>query len=87
MVETVAAVAAVAAGNLIVVRTLQGEVRGGTLLKLPLQDPAHHLAPPTGRTCTGDKGLWTTTSATQGTAKTLTICTSHSLFLSILFVC
>lgn len=57
MVETIAAVAAVAAGNLVIVRPLQGQVRGRTVLKLPLQDPTHHVAPPTGRTCTKDRGI------------------------------
>lgn len=48
MVQTVAAVAAVAAGNLVVI----GQVGGGALLQLPLQDPAHSVAPPTGHTWT-----------------------------------
>lgn len=56
MVETITAVAAVAAGNLIIIGALQGQVRGRALLKLPLQDPAHRVAPPTGRTCTKDMG-------------------------------
>ncbi len=54
MVETITAVAAVAAGNLIIIRPLQGQIRGRPLLKLPLQDPTHGVAPPTGRTCTED---------------------------------
>lgn len=49
VVEAVAAVAAVAAGDLIVVGALQGgEVRARTLVQLPLQDPAHGAAPPAG---------------------------------------
>lgn len=49
VVEAVAAVAAVAAGDLIVVGALQGgEVRARTLVQLPLQDPTHGAAPPTG---------------------------------------
>ena len=54
LVETVTAVAAVAAGDLIV-RPLQGQIGGRALLKLPLQDPTHHVAPLTGCTCTRDK--------------------------------
>lgn len=49
VVEAVAAVAAVAAGNLIIVGALQrGEVRRRTLVQLPFQDPTHGVAPPTG---------------------------------------
>ena len=54
MVQTITAVAAVAAGNLIIIGALQGQVRGRALLKLPFQDPAHRVAPPTGRTCKKD---------------------------------
>lgn len=60
VIETITAVAAVAAGNLIIIRTLQGEIRGRALLKLPLQDPTHHVAPPTGHTYIKDKRLWMT---------------------------
>lgn len=56
MVQAVAAVAAVAAGDLIVIRALQGQVRGRALLELPLQDAAHRVAPPAGHTCLKDKG-------------------------------
>lgn len=56
MVETITAVAAVAAGNLIIIRPLQGQIRGGSLLELPLQDPTHHVVPPTGYTCTKYRG-------------------------------
>lgn len=52
MVEAVAAVAAVAAGHLVVIRALQHQVGGGPLLQLPLQDPTHPVAAPSGRTCT-----------------------------------
>lgn len=51
MVEAVAAVAAVAAGD-VVIGAPQGPVRGRGLLQLPLQDAAHRAAPLTGRTCT-----------------------------------
>ena len=52
VVEAVAAVAAVAAGHLVVMAALQGQVRGGVLLMPPLQDSAHPLAQPTGPTWT-----------------------------------
>lgn len=53
MVEAVAAVAAVTAGNLIIVRGLYGEIWGGPLLMFSLQDPTNHIASPSGGTCTG----------------------------------
>ena len=52
VVEAVAAVAAVAAGHLVVMAALQGQVRGGLLLVPPLQDSTHPLAQPPGPTWT-----------------------------------
>lgn len=45
MIQTIAAVAAVAAGNLVIFGPLQGQIRGGPLFELSLQDPAHRVAP------------------------------------------
>lgn len=81
VVETIAAVAAVATGNLIIIRTLQGEVRGRALLKLPLQDPTHPLAPPAGHTCTEDKG-----QKDPRYCKVQTICTTYAVLVCRSFV-
>lgn len=45
MIQAIAAVAAVAAGNFVIFGPLQGQIRGGPLFELSLQDPAHRVTP------------------------------------------
>lgn len=46
MVEAVTAVTTVTAGYLIIIRPLHWQIRGGVIIKLPLQDPTHPVVRP-----------------------------------------